>query len=205
MTGHRDWAYSQSGDYHRNLDPNWSYTPTYLRRMSHIGEIIRNQNPGARILDAGCGEGVLVEKYREEGYDIVGHRRRYKNNPHNNPIFDKYDDVFSTCCFLWNTNKVTKRNFTDFEAMCRGALNPLGHPIIDFFDPVSFDILHNGGKPYYIEDAEMHEKWEHFSAVGSGMVYYKNPESRKNVSPTYVQAGLDGYKIFCNRFYGGKM
>ena len=26
----------------------------------------------AKILDAGCGEGVLVEKYREKGFDIIG-------------------------------------------------------------------------------------------------------------------------------------
>jgi len=27
---YRCWEYSKKGDYHKNLDPDWSYTPTYL-------------------------------------------------------------------------------------------------------------------------------------------------------------------------------
>jgi len=33
---YRSWEYARHGDYHRNLDPNWSYTPTYLRKMTFI-------------------------------------------------------------------------------------------------------------------------------------------------------------------------
>jgi hypothetical protein len=34
-TNFRGWEYARKGDCHRNLDPNWSYTLTYLRKMQH--------------------------------------------------------------------------------------------------------------------------------------------------------------------------
>jgi 2-polyprenyl-3-methyl-5-hydroxy-6-metoxy-1,4-benzoquinol methylase len=74
---YRDWEYARSGDYHRNPDPNWSYTPTYLRKMSHVRQWLERfceEHVGAetRILDAGCGEGVLVEEYAARGWQIEG-------------------------------------------------------------------------------------------------------------------------------------
>jgi len=70
--GYRGWEYARIGDYHRNLDPNWSYTPTYLRRMYHVRQWLDRLDPNARILDAGCGEGVLVEEYATKGRTIEG-------------------------------------------------------------------------------------------------------------------------------------
>lgn len=74
---YRNWEYARSGDYHRNPDPNWSYTPTYLRKMYHVHHWLErfvHQPDGgkARILDAGCGEGVLVEEYTARGWQIQG-------------------------------------------------------------------------------------------------------------------------------------
>lgn len=76
----RSWEYAKRGDYHRNLDPNWSYTPTYLRKMAFVRQTLaRLLAPGTRILDAGCGEGVLVEEYRQQGCDIVGLDQNYES------------------------------------------------------------------------------------------------------------------------------
>ena len=47
----KGWEYAKIGDYHRNLDPNWSYTPTYLRKMAFVRQKIRAKGKGARILD----------------------------------------------------------------------------------------------------------------------------------------------------------
>ncbi len=69
---YRGWAYAARGDYHRNLNLNWSYTPTYLRKMAFVRQIIRSVGTDARILDAGCGEGVLVEEFQALGYHIEG-------------------------------------------------------------------------------------------------------------------------------------
>jgi len=77
--GYRGWVYAESGDYHRYLDPNWSYTSTYLRKMAFVRRKIRVLGLGARILDAGCGEGVLVEEFRAQGFQIEGLDLNYEN------------------------------------------------------------------------------------------------------------------------------
>ena len=56
---YRGWEYSKKGDYHCKLDPNWSYTPSYLHKMIFVRQKIQDLRKDAKILDAGCGEGVL--------------------------------------------------------------------------------------------------------------------------------------------------
>lgn len=77
---YRGWEYARSGDYHRDLDPNWSYTPTYLRKMAFVRRKIRHAGQTARILDAGCGEGVLVEAFRSQGFHIEGLDLNYESD-----------------------------------------------------------------------------------------------------------------------------
>ena len=64
--------YAERGEYHRNPDPGWAYYPVYIRKLAFIDEYIKKVPPEAKMLDAGCGEGVLVEKYRSQGRDISG-------------------------------------------------------------------------------------------------------------------------------------
>lgn len=64
--------YKNRGEYHKHLDPNWSYYPVYIRKVAFVDKYINKYDPEAKILDAGCGEGVLVEKYRAQGFDISG-------------------------------------------------------------------------------------------------------------------------------------
>jgi SAM-dependent methyltransferase len=78
-SGFRGWEYARISDYHRNLDPNWSYTPTYLRKMDLVRQRILEKGKCARILDAGCGEGVLVEEFRTQGYSIEGLDLNYES------------------------------------------------------------------------------------------------------------------------------
>ena len=68
----RGWVYAEQGEFHRNLDPNWSFTPTYLRKMAYVKGLVHALPKETRILDAGCGEGVLVEQFASEGYEIKG-------------------------------------------------------------------------------------------------------------------------------------
>lgn len=75
----RDWEYAVRGDYHKNLDPNWSYTPTYLRKMKYVRRFLDSLPKEAKILDAGCGEGVLVEEYRSKGRYIEGIDLNYES------------------------------------------------------------------------------------------------------------------------------
>jgi len=63
--------YALRGDYHRTLDPDWDYRPTYLAKLDWVRRYLDRLPPATRVLDAGCGEGVLVDAYATR-LDIVG-------------------------------------------------------------------------------------------------------------------------------------
>jgi SAM-dependent methyltransferase len=69
----RSGEYATRGDYHRAPDPNWEYYPTYLAKLEAVRRWLNGSRVGARVLDAGCGEGVLVDEYADrlaiEGID----------------------------------------------------------------------------------------------------------------------------------------
>lgn len=60
----RGGEYALRGDYHRDPDTGWDYYPTYLAKLEAIRRYLDALPPGTRVLDAGCGEGVLVEAYQ---------------------------------------------------------------------------------------------------------------------------------------------
>jgi SAM-dependent methyltransferase len=69
----RTGEYAERGDYHRELSPDWEFYPTYLAKMARVRKYLAALPPGTRVLDAGCGEGVLVDEFasriRIEGLD----------------------------------------------------------------------------------------------------------------------------------------
>lgn len=69
----RRGEYAARGDYHRSPDPNWDYYPTYIAKLDVVRNWLDSLPPETRVLDAGCGEGVLVDEYagrlRIEGLD----------------------------------------------------------------------------------------------------------------------------------------
>jgi len=71
--------YAKRGEYHRYLDPDWSYYPTYLAKMKFIREYLWKIPKASRVLDLGCGEGVLVEEFLKLGYDIIGLDENYSS------------------------------------------------------------------------------------------------------------------------------
>jgi SAM-dependent methyltransferase len=70
----RGGEYASRGEYHRHLDPHWDYRPTYLAKMAQVRAYLGTLAADARVLDAGCGEGVLVDEFadrlRIEGVDL---------------------------------------------------------------------------------------------------------------------------------------
>ena len=69
----RTGEYAERGDYHRELSPDWEFYPTYLAKLEAVRGYLSQLAPETRVLDAGCGEGVLVEEFhgrlRIEGLD----------------------------------------------------------------------------------------------------------------------------------------
>lgn len=55
--------YALRGDYHREPSPDWEFYPTYLAKLEFVRRYLAALPAGTRVLDAGCGEGVLVEEF----------------------------------------------------------------------------------------------------------------------------------------------
>jgi 2-polyprenyl-3-methyl-5-hydroxy-6-metoxy-1,4-benzoquinol methylase len=72
MTVERRGDYRVRGDYHRGLDPDWSYTPIYRRKTVLVDQFVGRLPEEAELLDVGAGEGVLVDRYRAQGRHIIG-------------------------------------------------------------------------------------------------------------------------------------
>ncbi|MCP6719468.1 MAG: class I SAM-dependent methyltransferase [Patescibacteria group bacterium] len=63
--------YKKRGDYHKKLDPNWSYYPTYLAKKKFILEALEKEPRDSKILDMGCGEGVFIEELFSRGFSNI--------------------------------------------------------------------------------------------------------------------------------------
>lgn len=59
----RQGEYAARGDYHRSPPPDWDYYPTYIAKLERVERYLDALPAGTAVLDAGCGEGVLVERY----------------------------------------------------------------------------------------------------------------------------------------------
>lgn len=71
--------YAVRGDYHRTPDPDWDYYPTYIAKMSAVRAYLSTLPTSCRVLDAGCGEGVLVEEFAGR-LDIAGIDANYSSD-----------------------------------------------------------------------------------------------------------------------------
>jgi len=69
----RTGEYALRGDYHRELSRDWEFYPTYIAKLEAVRTWLDSAPPQTTVLDAGCGEGVLVDEYRSrlaiEGLD----------------------------------------------------------------------------------------------------------------------------------------
>jgi hypothetical protein len=159
----------------------------------------------------------------KKGKDLVGRIRNYKHNQ-NNFHWDKdYPDPVQTCFFGFNRTLVNRHSFKTLTKMCQGVFNPLGFAVIDFFDPVSFEMVTNGAKIGYLDSnayggeddkgsrknnypkvnalIDFGDKLAHFSAVGSGMNFYKNKAHITGVPDSYMNYGLEKYAVYVKLFY----
>lgn len=94
----RAGEYALRGDYHRELSPEWEFYPTYLAKLALVRRYLTALPAGTRVLDAGCGEGVLVSEFQGrlaiEGVDPnyasdVVRRGSLAALPHDDASFDR--------------------------------------------------------------------------------------------------------------------
>jgi 2-polyprenyl-3-methyl-5-hydroxy-6-metoxy-1,4-benzoquinol methylase len=71
--------YAEKGEYHEELDKNWPYYPIYISKMNYIMGYISDFPKDKKILDLGCGEGVLVKELDKKGYNIAGMDLNYQS------------------------------------------------------------------------------------------------------------------------------
>jgi SAM-dependent methyltransferase len=60
----RTGEYAERGEYHRELSPDWEFYPTYLAKLERVRAYLSALPATTRVLDAGCGEGVLVDEFQ---------------------------------------------------------------------------------------------------------------------------------------------
>jgi len=72
--------YAHRGDYHINPEKDWPYLPVYLEKMAMARKFLNACSTDQVIYDMGCGEGVLVNEYRQAGYQITGMDLNYSSN-----------------------------------------------------------------------------------------------------------------------------
>ncbi|QWD91098.1 hypothetical protein [Polynucleobacter sp. MWH-Braz-FAM2G] len=216
-----------------------SITEDYLKNgfaRGHLGTArlwayLINCRPEAKMIHFDSdiiflGDVVTELKKRLDTYDLVGPVRNYKHNPNNLDHVRHLADVTQTYCFGFNKHKINCHRYGELVRMCLGSYNPKEHPVIDFFDPVMFEILGNRGSISFLNHDEVGgcnlqgsrlnafsavndfatpfkidfgSKLIHFSAVGSGVNIYRNKTVR--MPESYRKYALDRYALFTKVFY----
>jgi SAM-dependent methyltransferase len=79
-----DYKKLYSGEHLLKINPNWtfekwSYKHTFIAKMKYIEKLLSRIPKNWKILDAGCGQGLLVKEFRERGYNIIGLDAFYEN------------------------------------------------------------------------------------------------------------------------------
>lgn len=163
---------------------------------------------------------------RSVSADLVGPVRHYAKNPSGVVGVSRLDDVVGTYCFGFRPKLVKNHRYTKLVKMIQGLRNPLGHPIIDFFDPVSFEILSTGGRISLLDPdlvggmtrggdrqnrharlndyptpfkIDFGSQLIHFSAAGSGMNAVTNKAAQ--LPNAYKRYAVDRYALYCKAFY----
>ena len=152
----------------------------------------------------------LISAVKLKGYSLAGSRRPYLHRTYRKTGRDgiklnKLPDVVNTDCFIFDKKLLNTRPRFYLKRKIVGR-RPIKHPVVDFFDPVSFELISKGGLVLYMDSAndgdksfpnlnsEFHKKRISFAAVGSGLNFYKNPSTK--TSPGYRDFAISSYALY---------
>lgn len=152
----------------------------------------------------------LINSAKVYGNSLAGSRRPYLNRSYrksglDSKMLNRLPDVVNTDCFIFDKKLISLKPYSILKRKIRGK-RPISHPVVDFFDPISFEIIKKGGKVHYIDspdqgaqsvpnlNSNFHNKRISFAAVGSGLNFYKNP--RTKTSKGYREFALASYALY---------
>lgn len=152
----------------------------------------------------------LINCVKVDQFNLAGSRRpyfhrTYRKSGRDGRELDKLPDVINTDCFIFDKTLISLKPAWILKRKIAGK-RLLRHPIVDFFDPIAFEIIRRNGKICYIDspqdgsrsrtnlESEFYAKRISFAAVGSGLNFYKNPEVK--TSPGYKAFALASYSLY---------
>jgi hypothetical protein len=157
----------------------------------------------------------LIESI-SSGYEVAGTRRPYfnrgyrKDGPDGKKL-DKHPDVLNTDIIAFQRSAIPRRLSPLLTRRIRGK-RPLRYPVIDYFDPIIFEMIRAGRKIGYLDspdsgdrgftnpDSRIYKSRISFAAVGSGLNFYKNPEVE--TSPGYRAYAMASYSLYAKYLLG---
>jgi len=161
----------------------------------------------------------ILEAAFAHGYDIVGTRRCYGNNPSGVQGLEQWPDTVSTFIFGMKLAKIPHYDFDKMCRYCEGAEHPLGWLVLDAFDGVTHATMQNGGTIHYLDqnqfgsqcvNGKKHNNYPsnmhmdvgshtiHWGGVGSGYAHY---HGHSKPEAGYANWACGRWKLFAQVFY----
>lgn len=144
------------------------------------------------------------------GVSLAGSRRVYRNRTYrltgrSSKSLNKLPDVVNTDLIAFKADKIRKFPQWWLRRKISGR-RPIKHPCIDFFDPISFELLSKGALIAYLDsplggrssypnnESEFVKNRISFAAVGSGINFSKRLP--KKVNKNYIDFALSSYRLY---------
>lgn len=158
----------------------------------------------------------LIQAIEGEGNSIAGSRRAYKNRGYRKNGMDGRQlnlrpDCVNTDCFAFTTEHISKWPRFWLRRKISGR-RVSWKPVVDFFDPVTFEIIKKSKKIKYMDSphdgyqstlnkkSKFMESRISFAAVGSGCNFYKN--GHEGIPKGYSGFALASYSLFSKELLG---
>jgi len=158
---------------------------------------------------------TLMNPMIKQGYTLVGSRRPYKNRTYrlhglDAKLLNKRPDTVNTDCFAFDKSKIRKMHRNYLRRRIQGKRTSF-MPVVDYFDPISFQLIKKY-KVLYLDspsdgfssqtnfDSDFMQQRISFSAVGSGINFYKNPDV--SIPTGYRSYALASFSLYSKYILG---